>query len=165
MAQATLPDLTTSTTLHILADNSTVISLIQSIAANCTLGNTSAIVAVPLNSSDLTSPRPEQAIQYYRASSVVLTLDGYNNTAALSDDRSIPDVPLPPWADQTFVNCVNQTIGTAVPLVNADGHRNWLGLEVGLPLGLLGCLLLYLCCCTPRYYRPRNPGSTNVCNA
>lgn len=51
---------------------------------------------------------------------MVLTLDGYNNTAALSDNASLPDTPLPTWVNQPFLDCLNQTIGAAVPLVDND---------------------------------------------
>lgn len=68
---------------------------------------------VPYN----TGQRAEEAIQYYRASSVVLTLDGYNNTAALGSDESMPSVAFPSDLDFKVLACINQTIGTAVPLV------------------------------------------------
>ena len=63
-----------------------------------------------------TFPKPEQAIQYYRASSIVLTLDGHNNTADLTNATSY--VPLPSNIDRTLLDCVNITIGTTAPLVN-----------------------------------------------
>lgn len=137
MTQTTFADPSSNNTFHLLSDNSTVNSLIESVAANCTLGNTTALTAIALNTSDPSQPRPEQAVQYYRASSVVLTLDGYNDTAALSNDSSLPDTPLPSWVDTTFLDCLNQTLGAAVPLVDANaGSLQW-----NLPsLGLLGLL-------------------------
>lgn len=119
MTQTVFADKNSNNTFHLLADNTTVASLIDTVAANCTLGNTTALTPMPLNTSDPSQPRPEQAVQYYRASSVVLTLDGYNDTAALSNDTSTPDTPLPSWVDAPFLNCLNQTIGAAVPLVDA----------------------------------------------
>ena len=135
MAQTTFADKNSNNTFHLLADNSTVTSLIDSVAANCTLGNTTALIATPLNSSDPSQPRPEQAVQYYRASSVVLTLDGYNDTAALSN-TSMPDTPLPSWVDQSFLNCLNSTIGEAVPLVDAASPLSALSPSAGF-LGLI----------------------------
>lgn len=124
MVQAVFISNTTSSTFHLLADNSTVTSLISSIGTNCSSSNLSAsssTSAVLLNASDPNTPKPEQAIQYYRASSVVLTLDGYNNTAALSDDSNAVDTPLPTGIDTTLLYCLNQTIGLAVPLVDGAG--------------------------------------------
>ena len=72
----------------------------------------------------------------------MLTLDGYNNTAALSDDTSLPSVPLPSWIDQQFLDCVNLSIGAAVPLIDAAprtwGDPNGLGMFalIGLVLTL-----------------------------
>ncbi|KAL4266827.1 hypothetical protein AB1N83_002733 [Pleurotus pulmonarius] len=63
-------------------------------------------------------PKPEQTVQYYRASSVALTFDGYNNTGALADEGT-PDTPLPPGLDITLLNCLNATIINNVPLVDA----------------------------------------------
>ena len=124
MMQVTLPDYNSNTTLRILADNATVLSLLGSVANNCSLGNTSAISPLPLNFSDVSAPMPEQAIQYYRGSSVVLTVEGYNDTAALSNYTSGPNTPLPGWMNESFVSCVNATIGEAVPLVNGDTSQN-----------------------------------------
>lgn len=121
MVQAVFPDMSSNNTFHLLADSSTVTSLIDSVAANCTLGNLTAIAVTSLNSSDPSQPRPEQAVQYFRASSVVLTLDGYNDTAALSNDSSVSDTPLPSWVDTQFMDCLNQTIGAAVPLIDGAG--------------------------------------------
>lgn len=70
------------------------------------------------NSSDPTTPQPESAIGYYRASSVVLTLVGYNNSAALSSDPNATNTPIPSGIDTTLENCLNQTIGAAVPLID-----------------------------------------------
>lgn len=131
MAQTTFADANSNNTFHLLSDNSTVISLIDSVTANCTLGNTTALTATPLNTSDPSQPRPEQAVQYYRASSVVLTLDGYNDTAALSN-TSMPDTPLPSWVDQSFLDCLNQTIGAAVPLVDSASPLSLLSPSMGL---------------------------------
>ena len=136
MVQTLFPDSASNNTFHLLADNFTVTSLIESVASNCTLGNTTALSVTSLNDSDPSSPRPEQAVQYYRASSVVLTLDGYNDTAALSDDPNAPNTPLPPWVDANFLNCLNQTIGAAVPLIDAAPSLRWSSPSIGL-LGLV----------------------------
>jgi hypothetical protein len=56
-------------------------------------------------------------VQYYRASSVALTLDGYNNTGALAPEGT-PDTPLPTNIDTSLLDCLNQTIGLAVPLID-----------------------------------------------
>lgn len=126
MVQANFLSNVTGTTFHLLADNATVTSLLSSIGTNCSSSNlspSSSTSATPLNTSDPSAPKPEQAIQYYRASSVVLTLDGYNNTAVFSSDSNAVDTPLPTGIDTTLLNCLNETIGLAVPLVDGTGAR------------------------------------------
>lgn len=145
MTQTVFADPNSNNTFHLLADNTTVASLIDSVAANCSLANTTTLIPMTLNTSDPLQPRPEQAVQYYRASSVVLTLDGYNNTAALSNDSSLPDTPLPSWVDNSFLDCLNQTIGAAVPLVdasNSSGMSTAFGTPAMSILGLIWMLVV-----------------------
>src|SRR4051794_25596517 len=102
-----------NTTFHVLADNSTTTTLISTLRSNCSasLSSLTSTYAVPYDPTQPGAPQPEQVVQYYRASSIALTLDGYNDTSALSDDDSLPDVPLPSNIDMTLLNCLNQTIG------------------------------------------------------
>lgn len=107
----------TNNQFRILADNLTVTNLIIDISDNCTgATNFSSVVPTPYNDNS-TVPQPEQVIQYYRASTVALTLDGYNNTAVFGDENT-PDVPLPSNVDVDLMNCLNDTIGAAVVLMN-----------------------------------------------
>ena len=116
------------TTVRILSDNATTNALVNSITGNCsqylsadTSGQQDVEFFNPL-ATNYSMPRPEQAIQYYRASSVVLTLDGYNDTAALNNSAAFTSqhVPLPDWVDQDFLGCINTTIGEAVVLVTSQ---------------------------------------------
>ncbi|KAI0942057.1 hypothetical protein AcV7_002590 [Taiwanofungus camphoratus] len=134
MAEGTFASNTSNNTFHVLSDNTTVSELITSISSNCTLGSSSSSSPSPFNGS-ASEPRPEQAVQYYRASSVVLTLDGYNDTGVLGNDPNATATPLPGWVDTTLLDCLNQTIGAAVPLISgADGR--WHTPSMGL-LGLV----------------------------
>ncbi|EJD45342.1 hypothetical protein AURDEDRAFT_64619, partial [Auricularia subglabra TFB-10046 SS5] len=115
-------------TYHIVADNATVVALRDTLTANC-----SSISNKPLQLSAFSGgkndPQPETTVQYYRASSVALTLEGYNNTAALFDDDKLPATPLPSGIDRNFLNCLNTTIGASVPLIGAayaPGTSPWL---------------------------------------
>ncbi|KAG6849345.1 hypothetical protein H0H93_009265 [Arthromyces matolae] len=108
-----------NTTFRLLADNQTAISLVADIQSSCgsDLNNsTSVFVPASYNDSFSSLPQPEQTVQYYRASTVALTLDGYNNTAVF-EDQGTPDVSLPSDIDTTLLSCLNSTIGAAVPLV------------------------------------------------
>jgi len=78
---------------------------------------------VPYNESG--PPNPAQAIQYYRASSIVLCLDSYNNSAVYSNDTNAQPLPLPSNVDATLLNCLNNTIGTSAPLVDGVPGLRW----------------------------------------
>jgi hypothetical protein len=112
------------TTFRILADNFTVVSLVEDIRLSCSslIRDVSSISATPY-SDTLPAPKPEQAIQYYRASSVSLTLDSYNNTGVFGPPET-PDTPLPTAIDVSLMNCLNSTIGAAVPLVGGSTSTN-----------------------------------------
>ncbi|KAG5651417.1 hypothetical protein H0H81_008725 [Sphagnurus paluster] len=106
-------------TFRILTDNITATYLIASLATCNNLSSASS--PIPQNYAALIpigTPLPVQAIQYYRASSVVLTIDGYNNTAALSPMGSVSNVLLPGTTDIALLNCLNHTIGSTVILIN-----------------------------------------------
>jgi hypothetical protein len=126
MAEATFVSNSTGTTFHLLSDNSTVASLISSVDANCSshLTSSSSTSPSPFNASDPGSPQPQQAVQYYRSSSVVLTLDGYNNSATFSSSpNTTADSPLPSGIDTTLLDCLNSTIGQAAPLIDGASSQ------------------------------------------
>ncbi|KAF8348442.1 hypothetical protein F5887DRAFT_879841 [Amanita rubescens] len=132
----------TNTTFRILSDNQTVIDLISTITSPCSSNLQTTNIAATAYSDSSTFPKPEQAIQYYRASSIVLTLDGYNNTADLTNATS--NVPLPSNIDQTLLNCVNTTIGTTAPLVNAASGAGAVPATGLVGLAWIVWILLYL---------------------
>lgn len=111
-----------------LSDENTVSSLIGTVTANCSSSlNKTGTSNSPTHFTNLsTVPLPEQALQYYRASSVVLTLDGYNDSAALNGTQnpsaSGPTAPFPNGTDTTLLTCLNETIGRAVPLVDGGAQ-------------------------------------------
>lgn len=133
MAQADFISNSTGSTFHLLSDNSTVGSLIDYINTNCSshLSSSSSKSPSPYNSSALGGPEPEQAIQYYRSSSIVLTLDGYNNSAMFNSNPNATDSPLPSGVDTTLLNCLNYTIGQAAPLIDGASSQyisaRWFG--------------------------------------
>lgn len=125
MAQANFISNSTGSTFHVLSDNSTIDSLIDSISTNCSsnLSSSSSKSPSPYNSSASGGPQPEQAIQYYRSSSIVLTLDGYNNSATFNSNPNTTDSPLPSGVDTTLLNCLNYTVGQAAPLIDSASSR------------------------------------------
>ncbi|KAH7099641.1 hypothetical protein BKA62DRAFT_709009 [Auriculariales sp. MPI-PUGE-AT-0066] len=98
---------------HIISDRDTVGAMVEPLQTACPDINNQPLLPIPFDGSS-GQPKPELAIQYYRASSVALTLNNYNNTASFSDDESLPATPLPSGIDLAFLNCLNTTIGAAV---------------------------------------------------
>ena len=129
----------TDSTFYVISDNSTIVSLIASIRTNCSsiLGSNSSTVPVAFNSG-----APERAVQYYRASTVVLALDGYNDTAMLSGGNAQTHTPLPAGVDRALLDCLNYTIGESAPMFSGVGGR---GAELPHAVVLLGPLYLLLC--------------------
>lgn len=149
------PSWNTSITYRLLGDNNSVTAVFDALVANCSVVNSSSAIAAYSPSPD-TWPLPEQVIQYYRGSTFALSLDGYNNTAALpanmpADNNTAPlplsqDSPLPAGLNDTFLVCVNTTVGASVPLMDV-GNPGPSGRLIGEVVGgtMLG-FVVFLCC-------------------
>jgi len=139
---------TSSVTYRLVGDNSSVSAVFAAVVANCSVANnTNSIVAFTPSFDNDTStwPLPEQVIQWYRASSFALTLDGYNNTAALSSNQppsnsstnftQLGDTPLPANLNMTFLNCINYTTGASVPLMDPSSSGLTAAKIAGIVIG------------------------------
>ncbi|EIN08144.1 hypothetical protein PUNSTDRAFT_44745 [Punctularia strigosozonata HHB-11173 SS5] len=150
---------------RVTGDYMSVSAIFDALELNCLPGNGTYSIATFggfNNDSDTVFPKPEQVVQWYRASSFALSLDGYNNSAALqsrmpanSTDNStlIPlseDTPLPPYINSTFLTCLNQTIAQNLPLINPKHHHLSAGAETGIIFvgSLVGFVALILLCST-----------------
>jgi hypothetical protein len=118
-------------TLYAIADKPTLKTIKTAVQGSCSKSNSNGWagteevrVSKPKKfkgpAEDPNGPVPEQAVGYYRGSSVVLSLVGYNNTAQATDySPGLLDTPLPSVADTSFFRCINQTFGGSIPLVVA----------------------------------------------
>jgi hypothetical protein len=96
----------------------------------------------------LNSIKPENVIQYYRASSFALAFSSYNNTFALpssnptTTQRFDQSVPLPSLVvDSSFLHCVNDTIKASLPIQDSY-ERPKKGLTGGELAGIvIGCVV------------------------
>lgn len=173
------PSWNTSVTYRLLGDNNSVTAVFDALVANCSVVNSSSAITA-YTPSPMTWPLPEQIIQYYRASTFALSLDGYNNTASLpanmpanNDTAPWPlsqDSPLPAGLNNTFLVCVNTTIGASVPLIDVESHKLSAGqiIEiVGLSIQgiiVLSCILCWISsCCRKR--RERKDKKTTPSNS
>ncbi|KAG8735763.1 hypothetical protein FRC10_010171 [Ceratobasidium sp. 414] len=138
----------TSEVYHILGDLSSVTTVLNALTSNCTVAGGTIFNYDP-TSDDLAHslPRVESIVQYYRSSSFALALDGYNNSAGSFSVAAIsnssqqlvtalpPATPLPSAINQAFLECVNTTVASSLPLVDA-------GLSNLPPMNGLGLMCL-----------------------
>ena len=129
-----------NTTLHLIADRDTTEDLIPIIRNLCSGIKSNSSTSPSSYDTNNNVTKPESAVQFYRASSIALLLEGYNNTAAFGDDEQAPPTALPEWRDQDLIRCLNDTIGEAAPLIDA-GARSW----APPSFGLMGLVYLGFC--------------------
>jgi len=116
--------------LHVVADNATIQFLHAVMVDSCTNINANRNGVIKTEPRPYTTNStagvlvPQDAVQYYRASSVVLLLEGYNNTDALLAAGSGLMPPIPAIVSPYFLRCVNETIGTTAPLVGRGDILN-----------------------------------------
>jgi len=141
-------DASKNTTFHIVGDNATIVELMTDIQAICgsLLNNDSSTGSTTRQptaflTNESAQRLPESAIQYYRASSIALTLHGYNNTAALSDDVNAVPVSLGNNYDGSLLACLDTTIGEASLLIDGSALLSllpsWMMLAMGVSVGAL----------------------------
>lgn len=114
------------------------------VSSGCDVSN---LTIVPYDLTNTSQPQPESVVQYYRASSFALTLDGYNNTAAspanMPPDNStappnVADTPIPTnHTDMNFLSCINGTIGDSVPILDGAALPRVLQAQMGGFVGLM----------------------------
>jgi hypothetical protein len=154
----------TQPTLKLVADYESLKATVDAISSNCSAYvNTTYLSSADPTAFSITDsnvPKPEQVVQYYRASTAALTLDGYNNTGALvslsqwmanssdwdADNAGMQsvmeDAPLPDNLNQTLLGCVNVTIGESIPLVDPDSGALSLAPCQSLLTGVLAIYML-----------------------
>jgi hypothetical protein len=141
--------------------------VLDALVANCSVQNTASAIATFDRNAPIATVAPEQVVQWYRASSFALSLDTYNNTAALpsnapvSNTSTLPtmsDTALPAGLNLTFLACLNATTALAVPLVAPTAkfsHAEIAGIVIGAVVGLV-CLLVALSFCVRSIRRSRS---------
>ncbi|KAF9531714.1 hypothetical protein CPB83DRAFT_82194 [Crepidotus variabilis] len=157
LAYATFPA-SNSTTFRILSDNTTILSLIEDVNIDCSqyftlytntsftypyaLSRNASEGATPFvipytfnNISGPANPQPEQVIQYFRGSTIALTLDAYNNSATYATGNSLlqVDSSLPKFngGEQQIYDCIAKAIRSAAPLMNSSNRLRVSSLNFG----------------------------------
>ncbi|KAF8608170.1 hypothetical protein BDV93DRAFT_603039 [Ceratobasidium sp. AG-I] len=114
---------------YLVGDADTISVVMEELVKTCSVVNSTGTPIYEIN----TRVHVEQAVQYYRASSFMLALTSYNNSANLpssapadNNTAALPasaDTPLPPGTDMNFLNCLNSTIGASIPIMDSAGMR------------------------------------------
>jgi len=108
----------------ILADNATTSYLVHDVITSCRLFLSYTSLSATAYPSSIPFPLPEQAVQYYRASIIVLTLDSYNNAANfLPEGTSATPMSAVNTLDPAL-ECLNTTISHAALFVDNYGPVN-----------------------------------------
>ncbi|CAE6481462.1 unnamed protein product [Rhizoctonia solani] len=127
------PKYNTSDIYHLLGDKESVNAVLFTLRKECSVVGGSAVDYDPVsNKSSHKVPPVESIIQYYRASSFALSLDEYNNSAAAVTPAALanntgqlttslpPPTPLPSSINPMLLDCINRTVGTALPLLGPE---------------------------------------------
>jgi hypothetical protein len=125
------------------------------VTSSCNVSNSTV---VPYSTTNASQPGPQNIVQYYRASSFGLALDGYNNTAdsianmppnnGTYQSSNVADTPLPTnHTDLVFLSCINTTIGQTVPIMDSAASPAALVIQAHLG-GIVGLVwvLIYTFC-------------------
>jgi hypothetical protein len=171
-----------SNTYRIVGDGVSVYNILRIIASSCNSNQSTPYTFHPtvfFDASDNSSrPHPEEIIQFYRASSFALSLDGYNNSMALASNAPLTNyVPptitiqsqLPTNIDSAFLGCLNSTIGNNLLLVNPPPpHHLSGGAIAGIVIGslaganivfvllILSCTSCAICCIVRKDIKSEN---------
>ncbi|KIJ33664.1 hypothetical protein M422DRAFT_52310 [Sphaerobolus stellatus SS14] len=116
---------------YILADHTTLDSLVPMVISSCSPSSKN-IISTPFINSSLSPPSPLQIIQYYRASSIALGLERYNNSRVWSNDSRVPDSLLPNIKDVRFLPCVNTSIDQNALLIDEAESVSMSGTLMGI---------------------------------
>lgn len=134
----------------LIGDYDTVLAVSRFIQTTC-----SANLSQPqeINPTNLSAVAPEQVLKYYRSSSLALALTSYNNSASSlanepasnsSSLSTIPDAPIPPGTNITFLNCINSTILAQVPIMNSGRSLHAAGMSLNVAQFALISTLLWI---------------------
>ena len=98
----------------------------------------------PIQFNSTGNIQPGSVVQYYRGDSVAVTLQGYDNTKGLSDNKTlVPNPPFPGDAWRPMWYCINTTTKNSIPLMK--GGPPLTGAQFGGVLGgVLGFVTLLM---------------------
>jgi hypothetical protein len=127
-------------TYYHITDRDTALAMMTSFVTWCHVTPAWPTIYEPGNSTNTIGI--ENVIQYYRASSYALAFAGYNNSRALNSSTEASDADSDPLPDSvtnsTFRQCIDGVIANALPIIDGPSKHSYLGLILGLVLGIFG---------------------------
>ncbi|EUC65124.1 hypothetical protein RSOL_498250 [Rhizoctonia solani AG-3 Rhs1AP] len=112
------PKYNTSEVYRLLGDRDSVAAVFSALREKCSVVGDVLAYDPSSDNSSHTLPRVESIVQYYRASTFALSLDGYINSAAALVTSLLPPTPFPSSINPMLLDCINQTVGTDLPLLD-----------------------------------------------
>ena len=112
---------------YLIGDSSSVSVAQVALTANCNATSldepfTALMYPIPDATNITHYPEAIDIIQFYRASSFALSLSGFNSSV-LPEGTVFADAALPNSVDRVFLQCINSTIGSTIPIMDApDQH-------------------------------------------
>ncbi|KDN35134.1 hypothetical protein RSAG8_11822, partial [Rhizoctonia solani AG-8 WAC10335] len=152
------PRYNTSDVYRLLGDRDSVNVILSTLRDECSAVGGDILDYDPAaDNSSHALPHVESIVQYYRASSFALSLDGYSNSVAAVTPTALanntgqlvtsllPPTPLPRSINPLFLDCINRTVGTSLPLLDS-GFDNLPGLMANRDLAgaMVACMHLVL---------------------
>ena len=108
---------------YLIGDSSSVPLVQAALVTSCNATNldeplTKLVYPIPDRTNITNYPDATEIIQFYRASSFALALDGFNASALPDTTLSAVDA-LPASVDRAFLECINSTIASTIPIMDA----------------------------------------------
>ncbi|CAE6451137.1 unnamed protein product [Rhizoctonia solani] len=122
----------TSDIYRLLGDRDSVNVVLSALREGCSVTGAVFSYDPSASNSSLALPYVESIVQFYRASSFAVSLDGYINSAAVATSAAssnstgqlvsslLPPTPLPTDINREFLDCINQTVGKYLPLLDLE---------------------------------------------
>jgi len=114
----------TAARFYLIGDSSSVSVAQVALMANCSatsLDEPFTALVYPITDGTNTThyPKTTEIIQFYRASSFALSLSGFN-ASELPEGTVSAVVALPDSVDRSFLECINRTIASTIPIMDAS---------------------------------------------
>ena len=124
-------------------------------------GGLNITISGPILFNSTGNIEPGSVVQYYRGDSAAITLQGYDNTKGLSDNKTL--VPNPPFPDNTWKeawDCINKTTGETIPLMEGGPPLSPGGI-VGIVVSLVFVFVVLPSICFYRHKKRNNARSVH----